>query len=123
MITFTYMIVAISIKEIAEVFYGTFNMYADYTMHSLKNPAWNNPFYIVPAICIITFILEVVLPKKKNYSTLGRKGFFLDLFYVFFIDFLLNIIGFYAMTSVVEFVFPQITFSYWHRFCCSCRYS
>lgn len=101
------MIEAITLKEIVEVFSNTFNMYADYAMHSLKNPAWNNPFYIVPSICIITFILEVVLPKKKNYSLLGRKGFFLDLFYVFFIDFLLNIIGFYAMTSVVEFVFRK----------------
>ncbi|MFN3621699.1 MAG: gamma-glutamyltransferase family protein, partial [Nitrososphaerales archaeon] len=90
---------SITFKEIVEVFSNTFYMYIEYTMHSLKNPSWNNPFYIVPSICIITFILEVILPKKKNYSILRRKGFFLDLFYVFFIDFLLNIIGFYAMTS------------------------
>jgi len=101
------MIEAITLKEIAKEFSTAFNGYIDFTLESLKNPSWNNPFYIVPSICIITFILEVILPKKKNYSLFGRKGFFLDLFYVFFIDFLLNIIGFYAMTSVVESIFRK----------------
>src|ERR1700759_5517469 len=52
-------------------------------------------------------IFEHILPRNKNYSVTGRKGFFLDLFYLFFIDFLFGIIGFIALTYTVEYVFTN----------------
>ena len=61
-----------------------------------------NPFFAVIAVCILCFILENILPKKKNYSVTGRKGFFTDLFYVIFIDVITYGFGFYAFIWTIE---------------------
>jgi sterol desaturase/sphingolipid hydroxylase (fatty acid hydroxylase superfamily) len=73
----------------------------------IKTPSIDNPYTALIVVWFVCFILESVLPKKKNYSVLGRKGFWLDLFYVFFIDFLFGIIGFIALTYTIEYVFKN----------------
>ncbi|MDX1652012.1 MAG: sterol desaturase family protein [Brumimicrobium sp.] len=88
-----------------EIFKNNFNAYKEYFFQEIANPAWNNPFYIIPAICLLTFLLELVLPKKMNYKPLKRKGFLLDLFYVIFFDYLIMLFGFYAFTATVEYFF------------------
>ncbi len=94
-----------TIEEIKETFTSNFNNYLDSFFFLLKNPAWDNPFYIILCIYFITFSLEVILPKKEKYPLIERKGFKLDLIYLFFIDFVVMAIGFYAMVSVVEKLF------------------
>ncbi|HET6991859.1 MAG TPA: sterol desaturase family protein, partial [Bacteroidia bacterium] len=73
----------------------------------IKEPSWTNPYTALFVVYASTFIFEQILPKNKSYSVLGRKGFWLDLFYLFFIDFLFGIIGFIALTYTVEYVFTN----------------
>jgi sterol desaturase/sphingolipid hydroxylase (fatty acid hydroxylase superfamily) len=62
----------------------------------------SNPFFTVIVVCILCFALENILPKKKNYPVLARKGFFTDLFYVVFIDIITYGFGFYAFIWTIE---------------------
>jgi sterol desaturase/sphingolipid hydroxylase (fatty acid hydroxylase superfamily) len=39
-----------------------------------------------------------------NYPVVGRKGFWTDLLYLFFIDFAIQAIGLYAVATAVEFI-------------------
>jgi sterol desaturase/sphingolipid hydroxylase (fatty acid hydroxylase superfamily) len=94
-----------SISSIKEVFTSNFVKYLEYFFHMLKNPSFTNPFYIILTIYFLTFMLEVLLPKKENYPLLKRKGFKVDLMYLVFIDFVFSAVGFYAITSVIEFLF------------------
>ncbi|HEU4717117.1 MAG TPA: sterol desaturase family protein [Bacteroidia bacterium] len=71
----------------------------------IKHPSWTNPFTALFTVWIVAFILEHTLPKMKNYPVVGRKGFWLDIFYLFFIDILFGIIGFFAVTYTVEYIF------------------
>ncbi len=69
--------------------------------------SWTNPYFVLLLVYIVAFLLESFLPAKKPYSVLGRKGFWTDLGYLLFIDFLFGIIGFIALTYTVEFAFTK----------------
>lgn len=71
----------------------------------ITHPSLMNPYTALMTAWLLSFILELALPKKKAYSVLGRKGFWLDIFYLFFIDFLFSVIGFVALTATVEHFF------------------
>ncbi|CAN5616216.1 hypothetical protein BH11BAC1_BH11BAC1_29570 [soil metagenome] len=76
-------------------------------MKLIKSPGWENPYTALFAVWIFVFSMEHLLPKNKTYGVVGRKGFWVDLFYLFFIDFLFGIIGFIALTYTVEYFFLQ----------------
>ncbi|MBC7862350.1 MAG: sterol desaturase family protein [Bacteroidia bacterium] len=69
---------------------------------SKPSELFSNPFFTVIFICLFCFMLEHILPKKKNYPVTGRKGFFTDLFYVVFIDIITYGFGFYALITTIE---------------------
>jgi sterol desaturase/sphingolipid hydroxylase (fatty acid hydroxylase superfamily) len=94
-----------SFSIIKQTFVDSSSAYWDYFIYQLQHPAWDNPFYIILCIYLLTFSIEVIFPKKENYPLIGRKGFKLDLLYLVFIDFVISAIGFYAITSVVEYLF------------------
>jgi sterol desaturase/sphingolipid hydroxylase (fatty acid hydroxylase superfamily) len=73
--------------------------------YRIQHPSFKNPFVVLVTVCALCFILESVLPKKLDYPVLGRRGFKLDLGYVFFMDFVLAPIGFYAVLVVMEKTF------------------
>jgi sterol desaturase/sphingolipid hydroxylase (fatty acid hydroxylase superfamily) len=98
----------ISFATVKESFSQNFNLYLEYFFHMIKTPSFTNPFYALLTIYILTFLLEAILPKKENYPLTGRKGFKLDLMYIVFIDFMLAAIGFYAVTSVIEYIFVAL---------------
>jgi sterol desaturase/sphingolipid hydroxylase (fatty acid hydroxylase superfamily) len=75
----------------------------------ITHPAWDNPYTVLFTVWIFMFVLEHILPKKKDYPVVGRKGFWLDLFYLFFIDILFGVIGFIALTYTVEYFFLHWT--------------
>ena len=100
------------ILSIIETFAAGFEEYKMVFKHQISNPSLSNTFYIIPIICLITFLMELYLPRKMNYDPIKRKGFALDLFYVIFIDFLLMVIGFYAFAKVAEYVFQLIMGSF-----------
>lgn len=94
-------------SEITKVFSESFDLYWNYTRMWFKHPVLESQFAIVIIVSIVVFLMEAFLPKKLNYQLIGRKGFFTDLIYVVFIDFVLMAIGFYAATSVVEMLFVK----------------
>lgn len=102
------MLMDFSFYAIKETFLSSFNAYQEYFFFMLKNPSFKNPFYIILSVYLLTFLLEVFLPKKENYPLLKRKGFKTDLIYLVFIDFGLSVIGFYAITKVVEYLFVSL---------------
>lgn len=73
----------------------------------ITHPSFTNQFTVLFTVWPVMFILEHILPRNKNYSPIGRKGFLLDLFYLFFIDFLFLVIGFAAVTYTVEYAFTN----------------
>lgn len=94
-----------SLQQVKEVFTNGFSTFWQYLWYELVHPAWNNPYYALVTICTVCFILELLLPRKMGYHVTRRKGFRLDLVYLFFTDFIFWGLGFYAMTSVVEYLF------------------
>jgi sterol desaturase/sphingolipid hydroxylase (fatty acid hydroxylase superfamily) len=97
--------------SIIEAFQNGFNEYKIMFKYLISNPSLSNIFYIVPIICLATFLMELYLPRKMNYDPIKRKGFALDLFYVIFFDFLIMLIGFYAFAKAAEYAFK--TFMGW----------
>jgi sterol desaturase/sphingolipid hydroxylase (fatty acid hydroxylase superfamily) len=71
----------------------------------ITHPSLTNPYTALFTVWTAMFIFEHILPKNKDYTVVGRKGFFLDLFYLFFIDYLFGIIGFIALTYTIEYAF------------------
>lgn len=94
--------------SIIDAFQSGFQEYKLIFKYQLSNPSLTNTFYMIPIICLGTFLMELYLPRKMNYDPVKRKGFALDIFYVIFFDFLLMVIGFYAFTKAVEYLFKTI---------------
>lgn len=74
-------------------------------MKLLTHPAYNNSYTVLFVVWTFMFIMEHILPRSKDYGVISRKGFWLDLFYLFFFDFLFWIIGFIALTFTIEYFF------------------
>jgi sterol desaturase/sphingolipid hydroxylase (fatty acid hydroxylase superfamily) len=81
-----------------------FDMYWTYLTQSFKDPDVHNPLIYLFLVYAITFSIEQLAPKRLNYPVIGRKGFWTDLLYLFFIDFAIQAIGLYAVATAVEFV-------------------
>lgn len=62
--------------------------------------SWVNYFYGLILISLLVWVLEMVFPWRKNQS-IFRKGFWLDIFYMFFNFFLLNLIVLIALSNTV----------------------
>lgn len=86
-----------------DVFSKAFSEYSDSMAAAFANPDFHNPVIYLFLVYLITFSLELILPKRMQYTPVTRKGFFTDLLYVIFMDFVLNVIGLYAITCTVEF--------------------
>lgn len=87
----------------SEAFSKAFSEYWDYTAAAFSNPSFYHPLVYLFFVYIATFFLELILPKRLQYSAVSRKGFGTDLLYLLFMDFLLMVVGLYAATSTLEF--------------------
>ena len=83
------------LKIIQESFSGYFN----YLVQEITNPSWTNYFYWLIGLSLLVWILEVLIPWRKNQSAF-RKGFWLDSFYILFNFFLFSLIGYNALSNV-----------------------
>ena len=83
------------LKIIQDSFTGYFN----YLVQEITNPSWTNYFYWLIAISLFVWILEIVLPWRKNQQ-IFRKGFWLDGFYILFNFFLFSLIGYNALSNI-----------------------
>lgn len=81
-----------------------FSEYWMYTKASFDQPTVRNPLIYLFLVYFITFSVEHLAPKRLNYPVVGRKGFWTDLLYLVFIDYVIQIIGLYAIATAFEYV-------------------
>lgn len=68
-------------------------------MGEITNPSWTNYFYWLLGLSLLVFVLEILLPWRKDQK-IFRQGFWLDAFYILFNFFLFSLIGFNALSNV-----------------------
>jgi len=85
-------------------FLAGYRDYANYLWRDILNPSWTSYFYLLILVSLVFFIIEVVIPWRKQQPIL-RKDFFLDAFYMFFNFFLFSLVIFSAASNVVVNLF------------------
>lgn len=63
---------------------------------------WQHSLMVVLFLSGAFLVIESVLPKKKNYYVLTRKGFVVDLVYIFVYDFLLTFLVVYGLDELLS---------------------
>ncbi len=86
-------------KNYLEVALQGYRDYAGFLWNEITTPRWNSYFYMLVAVSLVFFILEVLLPWRKRQRVL-RKDFFLDVFYMFFNFFLFSLVVYNAASDV-----------------------
>lgn len=82
-----------------DIAYNAFYGYANYLIGAITTPSWNNYFYYLIVLSIGVWVLEIVVPWRKNQS-IFRKDFWQDGFYMFFNFFLFSLIGYNAISNI-----------------------
>ncbi|MEN9638478.1 MAG: hypothetical protein RLZZ262_346, partial [Bacteroidota bacterium] len=77
----------------------SYHGYWSYLSYELLHPSWNNYFYWLIGLSILTWALELLFPWRKNQAAL-RDDFWLDAFYMLFNFFLFSLIGFSAISNI-----------------------
>ena len=83
-----------------DIFVNGYKGYASYLWNDITNPSWHSYFYWLILVSVAFFILEIIMPWRKNQN-LWRKDFWLDVFYMFFNFFLFSLIIYNAASDVV----------------------
>lgn len=78
---------------------NSYSGYFNYLKNEILFPSWDNYFYGLLAISLTVWLLEIMFPWRKKQA-IFRKDFWLDLFYLFFNFFLLNLILLVALSNV-----------------------
>lgn len=76
-----------------------FTGYADYLWQEITHPTWYSYFYWLIAISLAVWMLEVIIPWRKNQKPV-RKDFWLDVFYMFFNFFIFSLVAYNAVSMV-----------------------
>lgn len=84
-----------------EIISNSYSGYFNYLKNEVASLHIENYFYGLILISLIIFILEILFPWRKNQPII-RKDFWLDIFYMFFNFFLLNLIVLIALSNVTE---------------------
>jgi len=87
-----------------ELVLRSYQDYANFLWNEIASPRWNSYFYMLVTVSLVFFILEVLLPWRKQQKIL-RKDFFLDVFYMFFNFFLFSLVVYNAASDVVVRLF------------------
>ena len=90
-------------KIISDSYGGYFN----YLKEEILYWKWDNYFYGLIAISLAVWILELLFPWRKNQK-IFRKDFWLDLFYLIFNFFILNLILLIALSNVTAQIFNDL---------------
>ena len=85
--------------EIIKSSYQDYWNYLHYELVSLNH--WDNYFYGLIAISMAVWLLEIIFPWRKQQAII-RKDFWLDLMYMFFNFFLLNLIVLMALSNTAS---------------------
>ncbi len=82
-----------------EIVLRSYSDYFNYLKNEVITLHVENYFYGLIIISMVVFLLELLFPWRKNQAIL-RKDFWLDVFYMFFNFFLLNLILLIALSNV-----------------------
>jgi sterol desaturase/sphingolipid hydroxylase (fatty acid hydroxylase superfamily) len=88
-------------EKYIEIIWESYAGYFNYLKAELFSVNVGNYFYGLLFISLTVFILEILFPWRKNQPVF-RKDFGLDIFYLFFNFFLLNLIFLMALSNVAE---------------------
>ncbi|PKP12745.1 MAG: sterol desaturase [Bacteroidetes bacterium HGW-Bacteroidetes-3] len=94
-------------EKYIEIIVNSYSGYFNYLKNEILVLKWDNYFYGLLAISLTVWLLEIVFPWRKNQA-IFRKDFWLDLFYLFFNFFLLNLILLIALSNVTVQVIDDI---------------
>ncbi len=83
---------------------NSFSEYWNYTKDSFSSPSIQYPLIFLLVVYVGTFTFEYLAPKRMNYPLTSRKGFWTDIWYVIFMDYVIQVIGLYAIATAFEFV-------------------
>ena len=86
-------------EKYSAIFLESYSGYFNYLKNEILYWKWDNYFYGLLSISLIVWLLEIAFPWRKNQAVF-RKDFWLDLFYLFFNFFLLNLILLIALSNV-----------------------
>ncbi len=82
-----------------EIFLGSYSGYWNYLSNEILSPSWHNYFYWLLMLSIGIWLLEVIIPWRKNQSVF-RQDFWMDGFYMFFNFFLFSLIAYNAISNI-----------------------
>jgi sterol desaturase/sphingolipid hydroxylase (fatty acid hydroxylase superfamily) len=88
------------LKVIEESYTG----YWSYLLNEILYPSWHNYFYWLIVLSLIVWLLEVIIPWRKEQA-IFRQDFWMDGFYMFFNYFLFSLIAYNAISNVAVTAF------------------
>lgn len=86
------------------IFVNGYSGYANYLKNEIIHPTSHSYFYWLLVVSLFFFVLEVVIPWRKNQSIV-RRDFWMDGFYMFFNFFIFSLIIYNAASDVVVALF------------------
>ncbi len=95
------------LEKYLNIFEDSYGGYFNYLVSEIANPHLTNYFYWLLALSIVVLLFEIVLPWRKGQRVL-RKGFWLDVFYIFFNFFLFSLIGYNALSNIGVNLFNDV---------------
>lgn len=87
-----------------KIIQDSFTGYFHYMAEEMSNPSWTNYFYWLLGISLLVWMVEILIPWRKNQK-IFRKDFWLDSFYIVFNFFLFSLIGYNALSNVAVALF------------------
>lgn len=87
------------IEHYWQIIQGSYTGYWNYLKAEILYPGWHNYFWWLVGLSLFVWLLEIILPWRKNQSII-RKDFWLDGFYMFFNFFLFSLIAYNAISNV-----------------------
>lgn len=88
-------------EKYIDIVINSYGGYFSYLINEIQYWKWDNYFYGLLAISLVVWLLEIAFPWRKN-QPIFRKDFWLDLFYLFFNFFILNLILLIALSNITE---------------------
>lgn len=89
-----------------EIFLGSYSGYWNYLTGEMLNPSWHNYFYWLLMLSLGIWLLEIIIPWRKNQSVF-RQDFWMDGFYMFFNFFLFSLIAYNAISNIAVEAFSD----------------
>ena len=86
-------------NKYSHIIIQSYSDYFNYLKNELLAFHFENYFYGLIVISLAVFLLEIIFPWRKNQPII-RKDFWLDIFYMFFNFFILNLIILIALSNV-----------------------